>query len=178
MNQWPMERLYPLLAGFAVIIIGTGFDRLQASAPPGRILALVLLAGALSWSISEMPKFFERAREVAHTEGESINQHLRDNLVVSRTHSYEYLGTTPYITFGHADPSLENRLIDAKTPGHFRRRLNEGRRSLGASRWFEDARPSAGRTIRASKSPSPGAGALLVAGLRRSGSCAPGGSCR
>jgi hypothetical protein len=115
MNQWPMERLYPLLAVFAVIIIGTGFDRLQGWAPPGRILALVLLAGALSWSVSEMPKFFERAREVAHTEAESINQHLRENLMVSRTHSYEYLGTPPYFSFGHADPSLENRLIDART---------------------------------------------------------------
>jgi hypothetical protein len=115
MNQWPMERLYPLLAGFAVVIIGTGFDPLQGSAPAKRILAFVLLAGALSWSFSEMPKFFERAREIAHTEGESINQHLRENLVVSRTHSYEYLGTPPYFSFGHADPSLENRLIDAKT---------------------------------------------------------------
>jgi hypothetical protein len=114
-NQWPAERFYVLLPAFAVFIAGPALHRYCARGSPQRTVTAALILSACLWSGAESTKFFRRAAEASHTEGESENLHLPENITLSRTHSYEYLGTPEYYSNGHMDPRLETRLIDGST---------------------------------------------------------------
>jgi hypothetical protein len=113
-NQWPMERFYVLLAALAVFIIAQAFGR-NFEGVFRRKLAYALLIGGCLWSAIEARKFFRRAAEIDHTEAASEDMHLPENLMLSRTHSYEYLGVPAYYSNGHMDPRLETRLLDSAT---------------------------------------------------------------
>jgi hypothetical protein len=112
-NQWPTERFYVLMAGVSIFIIFAGLGRYSSRGRGPRTAVAVLVTGACLWSATETFKFFRRASEVSHSEADSAKLHLPENTVLSRTHSYEYTGTPRYVSFGHMDPRLETRLIDA-----------------------------------------------------------------
>jgi hypothetical protein len=114
-NQWPMERFYVLLAALAVFIIAQAFSRYPLSSAWQRKTMAAFLLGGCLWSASESFKFFRRAAEIAHSETASEEMHLPENLTLSRTHSYEYLGMPAYYSNGHMDPRLETRLLDSVT---------------------------------------------------------------
>jgi len=114
-NQWPVERFYVLLAGIAVFLSGPALGRLCARGPRQRIAISCLVAGACLWSAGEVRKFYMRASLVGASAQSSENRLLPENITLSRTHSYEYLGTPSYFSNGHMDPRLETRLLDLKT---------------------------------------------------------------
>ncbi len=114
-NQWPVERFYVLLAAIAVFTIAGAFSRYFARGPWQRPALSALLLAACLWSAAETVKFFRRAEAIAHSEGASEAMHLPENITLSRTHSYEYLGVPDYFSNGHMDPRLETRLLDLKT---------------------------------------------------------------
>ncbi|HEY4989539.1 MAG TPA: hypothetical protein VII09_07020, partial [Opitutaceae bacterium] len=110
-NQWPVERFYVLLDALAVFIIGAAFSRSASAGKGQRIFLSAVLAAACLWCTAEARKFFLRAAAISVPEAASEKMHLPENIVVSRTHSYEYLGTPAYFSNGHVDPRLETRLI-------------------------------------------------------------------
>lgn len=114
-NQWPTERFYVLLASLAVFIIGPAFSRHAAKGRWQRLSLAALLASACLWSASEAAKFFRRASATSLSEAASENLHRPENITLSRTHTYEYLGTPDYVSNGHMDPRLETRLLDRET---------------------------------------------------------------
>ena len=114
-NQWPMERFYVLLAGLAVFIIASAFSRYSSRGFWQRLSVAMLLLSACLWSTAETWKFFRRAAAISHSESASEDMHRRENITLSRTHSYEYLGMPAYFSNGHMDPRLETRLLDMET---------------------------------------------------------------
>ena len=110
-NQWPTERFYVLLAPLAAFATASAADSLHWRA---RTWAIVLLA-ACAWSVRETGKFFVRARAISHSEEASEQLHLPENIVLSRTHSFEYLGTPSFFPEGHIDPGMATRLIERLT---------------------------------------------------------------
>ena len=114
-NQWPMDRFYALLAGLAVFIVAPVFGRYSRKGLWPRILVGGLLMAACLWSTAETLKFFRRAAAIGRSESASEDLHRSENILLSRTHSYEYLGTPSYFSYGHMDPRLETRLLDLDT---------------------------------------------------------------
>lgn len=114
-NQWPVERLYVLLAGLSVFIAAAGLERLLERGGWRRRAVGALVLIACLWSASETVKFFRRGAANVQPENESEATHLSENIVLSRTHSVEIVGTPAYFTFGHMDPRLETRLLDRQT---------------------------------------------------------------
>ena len=111
-NQWPIERFYLLLAGTAVFIVGPALARYLSRGPRQEVAVYALLSAACLWSALESAKFFRRAAAIGHSEAASEDLHRPENIVLSRTHSYEYLGTPWYFSNGHMDPRMETRLLD------------------------------------------------------------------
>lgn len=114
-NQWPLERFYVILAALAVFVIAPAFSRYLSRGPWQRLSIGALLLAACLWSAAESAKFFRRAAAISHSETSSENLHLPENITLSRTHSYEYVGTPSYFSYGHMDPRLETRLLDMDT---------------------------------------------------------------
>jgi hypothetical protein len=114
-NQWPVERFYVLLAGLAVFLAASVIRDHRLQRPWKRWCAGSLLLAACLWSAAEARKFFDRGAAVAQTEAQSEDMHRPEGVVVSRTHSNEYLGTPDYFSYGHMDPRLETRLLDRQT---------------------------------------------------------------
>ena len=75
----------------------------------------VLVLCACLWSAGEIRKFYGRAALIGASVQSSENLLLPENITLSRTHSYEYLGTPSYFSNGHMDPRLETRLLDRTT---------------------------------------------------------------
>lgn len=118
-NQWPLERFYVILAAIAVFIIAGALSRYAAREAWHRLPLSILLLCACLWSAAETLKFFRRAAAISHSESASEAMHLPENITLSRTHSYEYLGMPDYFSYGHMDPRLETRLLDMKTGSVF-----------------------------------------------------------
>jgi hypothetical protein len=114
-NQWPVERFYILLAGLAVFVASVAIRAAPAPLLGRRWAAGGVLVVALAWSAAEARKFFVRGADAALTEAQSEDLHRPEGIIVSRTHSNEYLGTPPYFSYGHMDPRLEIRLLDPQT---------------------------------------------------------------
>lgn len=114
-NQWPMERFYVLLAAFAVFVVASGLDRYGSGGLRRRWSIAALVLAACLWSTAETEKFFRRGTAISISASASRNLLLPENLTLSRTHSYEYLGMPAYYSNGHMDPRLETRLLDAET---------------------------------------------------------------
>jgi len=114
-NQWPVERFYVLLAALSVFLVASAIREARVSSARMRWSAGSLLLLACLWSATETRKFFVRAADTALTYVQSEDMHLPEGIVVSRTHSNEYLGTPLYFSYGHMDPRLEIRLLDLQT---------------------------------------------------------------
>jgi hypothetical protein len=114
-NQWPVERFYVLLAGVAVFVSAPALGRLSSRGPTQRMAVAVLVLCACLWSAGEIRKFYGRAALIGASVQSSGNLLLPENITLSRTHSYEYLGTPSYFSNGHMDPRLETRLLDRTT---------------------------------------------------------------
>lgn len=114
-NLWPMERLYLLLAAVAVFLAALAARQHLTWLTRHRLLTALLLGAACVWSAAETRKFFRRAGAITHSVAASRDLHRRGNILLSRTHSYEYLVTPPYFSYGHMDPRLETRLLDLAT---------------------------------------------------------------
>jgi hypothetical protein len=114
-NLWPMERLYLLWAGVTVFLIAMAWRSAGARSATGRVVGGMVLTAACLWSAAEARKFFQRAADIRQTSVASADSHRRGNILLSRTHSYEYVGTPAYYSYGHMDPRLETRLLDEET---------------------------------------------------------------
>jgi hypothetical protein len=114
-NPWPNERLYVSFAILSAFVAAILFrDLAIRHVWQRRTLGGLLLFGCL-WSAFEARKFNLRGSMVAHREEESEYLALPQGIVLSRTHSYEYVGTPDYVSLGHMDPRLETRLIEPGT---------------------------------------------------------------
>lgn len=114
-TTWPMERLYVVLDALAVFIIASAFSRYSSRGRWQKISVAMLVLIACSWSISESLKFIRGKGARGSSERDSEEMHLPENITLSRSHSYEYLGVPAYYSNGHMDPRLETRLLDIQT---------------------------------------------------------------
>jgi len=114
-NQWPVERFYVLLAGLAVFLSAPVLARISARGPAQRAAVGALIVSACLWSAGEVRKFYARAAQTTASTQASEDLLLPENITLSRTHSYEYLGTPSYFSNGRMDPRLETRLLDLAT---------------------------------------------------------------
>lgn len=114
-NNWPSQRLYPILA--AAITVGCGSAWLRAV----RLRRLqahsmnVALWLAVALSLSEASKFHRRAHQTTLTPEASARQIEAENLTLTR-YAYEMFERKPdYVADGVMSPLLQNRLLETAT---------------------------------------------------------------
>lgn len=114
-DNWPSQRLYPLLAALAAI--GAGGVLLRAFRHrPAALSALVLfLAGAVTWSATEAAKFRRRGHATTLDATASARRFYPENLVLTR-YAYEMFTHQPdYVANGVINPMLRQRLLSVSS---------------------------------------------------------------
>jgi hypothetical protein len=114
-NAWPMQRLYPLLAGitaFAALSAAPLADTLNMR---GKAVLGMAFAVGIAWSLSEVSPVIERGRANTADEETSAQLFRPENVSLTRV-SYMFFGFYPgYFSHSPMDPMLETRLIDPRT---------------------------------------------------------------
>jgi hypothetical protein len=112
LTNWPAQRLYPLLAAGAIVVIAIALRRehLRAAFP---YWAWCLLLGAGSgWSLLEAAAIHRRTSESTTPPAVQAIQFAPENLILTR-YSYALSPRLPtYFTHGWTDPEFESRLLD------------------------------------------------------------------
>ena len=114
-DNWPSQRLYPLLAALASI--GAGGVLLRAFRHrPALLGGLVLfLAGAVVWSATEAAKFRRRGHTITLDAATSARRFYPENLVLTR-YAYEMFTHKPdYVANGVINPILRQRLLSVSS---------------------------------------------------------------
>lgn len=115
-DNWPTQRLLPVLAALAATGAGTFLLRgLRHAGPAMRRTATLLLIGAAGWSGAEAAKFLERGRATTQTEEASRRRLLPENLILSR-YAYHLFDRMPDHAAEVATSSLlRQRLLNPET---------------------------------------------------------------
>lgn len=114
-NAWPMQRLYPILAGIAVFAAWSGLSEFKARGRSAKIGLGLLLLGCCAWSAAEERKLLHHALMMQRSPEQSASLYAPGNIALTRV-SYMFFGHRPaYFSDGPMQPILETRLLDART---------------------------------------------------------------
>jgi hypothetical protein len=114
-NNWPIQRLYPILAGLGIFASLAGLAELKFKTRRSVAVAIVAVIGTLTWSTMEAQKLFLSAARNTMTPERSALLFDPQNVALSRV-SYMFFGFLPgYFSNGEMEPILETRLLDAST---------------------------------------------------------------
>lgn len=111
-NNWPMQRIFPVLASLAVVFTAVSFggSRFFQQKPVYAAMLAVLAGGAL-WSGMEFRKLQSHAVELRRTTAASSAAYRPDALVLTRS-SYALFDAPPsYFSHSWMDPEMESRLL-------------------------------------------------------------------
>lgn len=154
-NTWAMQRLYLVLAGCLVFLIGA----VWAETRPSRRMYWVLVV-ACCWSTSEALKFV-RGSWSSIQPGDPAPFHLQPENIALTRYSYGLFGAKPaYFTHGVTDPVLENRFLAADL------RTVTGGNQAAAVRLARAGRPSDHFLTRSEEVPALQASLNLLPGRR------------
>jgi hypothetical protein len=114
-NVWPMQRIYPLLAGIALFAALAGLSELRLGNSRRAAFLATALCLALGWSLTEAQKLISRADKAAGMQKNTALLFRPENLMLTRV-SYMFFGSFPgYFSNAPMEPFLEMRLLDART---------------------------------------------------------------
>jgi hypothetical protein len=114
-NAWPMQRLYPLMSGVAMLAAWAGLSELRLRGRLGQAMLVLLLLGCCAWSTAESQKLFHHSRLMRSSRERSAILYSPGNIALTRV-SYMFFGHAPsYFSDGPMQPELETRLLDART---------------------------------------------------------------
>ncbi len=114
-NNWPMQRLYPILTCLAVFSSFAGLSALRIEHPRRMAALATALVAAVAWSAIEAQKIFAGAARDTSSHEESELLFKPDNIVLTRV-AYMFFGVSPgYFSNSHMEPFMETRLLDART---------------------------------------------------------------
>jgi hypothetical protein len=143
-NSWPMQRLYPVLAFVAPVLLGLAACRWSAGW--WRATVSGVMAVGLVWNLHELSVLHQHARNLSWSEFVSTRALDPRGLTLGRS-SYIIFGRAfpPYFSHGHTDAEFEIRLLDES--GRVIREnattLVETRKAAAAVEPFIDAAPNA-----------------------------------
>ncbi len=112
-NDWPMQRIYPVLAGLATALGALAMRTSRASPLQmrGRIVVVVALAAGCAWSASEARVIRQRTAKTLNSEAVTERMLSRASLNPGRS-SYLLFGWyPPYFSHARMDPEFELRLL-------------------------------------------------------------------
>ncbi len=114
-NAWPMQRLYPLLAGVALFGAWAGLSEFGSRSRTGKMAMGLMMMACIAWSTHEELKLLRHAQLTRRASGQSAPLYAPGNIALTRV-SYMFFGHTPtYFSDGPMDAILETRLLDART---------------------------------------------------------------
>jgi hypothetical protein len=114
-NNWPMQRLYPILAGFAVFASLAGLSELKLDRQRWVAVLALAMSGALAWSAREAQILFASASRATFSPEKSELLFKPENITLTRV-SYMFFGFFPnYFSNAPTQAFLETRLLDART---------------------------------------------------------------
>lgn len=110
-DNWPSQRLYPVLAALATVAAGTGLRRALRGRPRARHVLVSVLACAAVWSATEAAKFRRRGHATTLDAAASTRRLYPENLVLTR-YAYDMFTHKPdYVTNGVINPLVRQRLL-------------------------------------------------------------------
>ena len=114
-NNWPTQRIYPVLAALIVVAGGGATLRGLRSRPRLSLWAAAGFGLAVLWSFAEAAKFQRRSRASELTQVASSRRLLPENIVLTR-YAYEMFSRRPdYVTHGMMNPLMKNQLLHPDT---------------------------------------------------------------
>ena len=115
-DQWPMQRFYLILSALVPFICLMAWPRSDTSSSHRRgKLLLLILGGAVLFSVIDTRKFIARGNAISSSP-EMSQRRMRPENVVLSNYSYEYYGRLPRaFTNGTVSPWMQNRLLNRGT---------------------------------------------------------------
>ncbi len=112
-NNWPTQRLYPVLAAAVTVACGTAMLRVMRRRRTASRWMTAGLCLAVTWSLVEASKFQRRTHLSTLTPEASERQLYPENLTLTR-YAYEMFKRKPdYVADGVMSPLMQHRLLDA-----------------------------------------------------------------
>lgn len=111
-NNWPTQRIYPVLASLATVACGATLLRVMRRRERVQRWVTGLLALAAVWSFSEATKFKRRGHITTLSLEASARRLYPENLVLTR-YAYEMFSQKPaYFAHGVMNPLIKHRLLE------------------------------------------------------------------
>ncbi|MEN9661730.1 MAG: hypothetical protein RL324_679 [Verrucomicrobiota bacterium] len=114
-DNWPTQRLLPVLATVLIVAGGTAVLRSVAEHPRRHRFATAALLVAVCWSLSEARKFRARGYDVTASAETSTKRLLPENIVLSRYAYHMFSNQPTYVSDGVMNPILKQSLLDPVT---------------------------------------------------------------
>jgi hypothetical protein len=114
-DNWPTQRLLPVLAGILIIAGGGALLRGSQGNLRRRTLLTVALLLAICWSLGEAQKFRARGHAVTASPEISAKRLLPENIVLSRYAYHMFAHQPGYVSDGVMNPLLKQSLLDPST---------------------------------------------------------------
>lgn len=114
-DNWPTQRILPVLTGLLLVAGGTALLRTWDENKRGRTLVIVGLALALCWSLGEAAKFRRRGGAVTATAESSVRRILPENIALTR-YAYHMFSRQPdYFSDGVMNLAMKQSLLHPLT---------------------------------------------------------------
>lgn len=114
-NNWPTQRIYPVLASLSAVACGVALLRMVRHRPRAQRWLTVGLLCSVAWSFSEARKFQHRGHVTTLNPEASARRLHPENLVLTR-YAYEMFSRKPdYLAHGVMNPLMKHRLLDEKS---------------------------------------------------------------
>jgi hypothetical protein len=110
-DNWPSQRLYPVLAALGTVGAGAGLLRALRGRPHAQHALGAVLACAAAWSATEAAKFRRRGHATTLDAAASVRRLYPENLVLTR-YAYAMFDHRPdYAADGVINPAMRQRLL-------------------------------------------------------------------
>ena len=106
-NAVPTQRLYPILAGCAVVLAASALEVL----PRRRAVVVFILALGVAWSGLQLRPFLHRGSLLANSRESSREALSQDNLILASFSNAMFANVSPFFTYGFMDFEMEQRVL-------------------------------------------------------------------